>query len=111
MVENGPQNGAKRAKMDQKWSQDEQKIEADRARWPKTAPDSAKEPPRRPILGYAGQVEAQNGGQNPPKSVKKAVKNSVVFLITFRIDFSSIFDRKVDEKLTKKRSKKDGKNK
>ena len=91
MVENGPQNGAKRAKMDQKWSQDEQKIEADRARWPKTAPDSAKEPPRRPNPGYGVTPGLQNGGLNLPKSVKKAVKNSVVFLITFRIDFSSVF--------------------
>ena len=71
MVENGPQNGAKRAKMDQKWSQDEQKIEADRARWPKTAPDSAKEPPRRPNPGYGGKPGLQNGRQNRPKSVTK----------------------------------------
>ena len=79
LVENGPRNGAKRSKMDQQWNQEEQKLEADRARWPKIAPDSAKEPPRRPILGYAGKVEAQNGSQNLPKSVKKAVKKSVVF--------------------------------
>ena len=38
--------------MRQKWSQEEQQIEADRARWPKTAPDSAKEPPRRRNQGY-----------------------------------------------------------
>ena len=68
LVENGPQNGAKRAKMDQKWSQDEQKIEADRARWPKIAPDSAKAPPRRPNSCYPGTPEAQNGSQNLPKS-------------------------------------------
>ena len=37
LVENGPRNGAKRSKMDQKWSQEEQKLEADRTRWPKTA--------------------------------------------------------------------------
>ena len=111
LVENGFKNGGKKSKMDQKWSQEEQKLEADRARWPKIAPDSAKEPPRRPNQGYGGKPGLQNGGQNLPKSVKKVVKNSVVFLITFRIDFSSIFDRKVDEKLRKKRSKKDEKNK
>ena len=97
--------------MDQKWSQEEQKLEADRARWPKTAPDGAREAPRRPNMGYPGTPEAQNGGQNRPKSVKKSMKKSIIFLMTFCIDFSLIFDQKIAEKLTKKRSKKDEKNK
>ena len=79
LVENGPRNGAKRSKMDQKWSQEEQKLEADRARWPKIAPDSAKEPPRRPNPGYGGQPRLQNGGPNLLKSIKKAIENSVFF--------------------------------
>ena len=54
---------------DQKMSQEGQQIEADRARWPKTAPDSAKEPPKRPNMGYAGIPEAKDGSQNQPKSV------------------------------------------
>ena len=72
LVENGPKNGAKRSKIDQKWSQEEQKLEADRARWPKTAPDGAREPPRRPNPGYGAKPRLQNGGQNLPKiSIKK----------------------------------------
>ena len=39
LVKNGSK--AKSSKMDQKCSQEEQKLEADRARWSKTAPDSA----------------------------------------------------------------------
>ena len=74
--------------MDQKWSQEEQKLEADRARWPKTAPDSAEEPPRRPNPGYGGKPRLQNGGQNRPKSVKKI--KSIICLMTFCIDFSLI---------------------
>ena len=85
-------NGAKRSKINQKWSQEEQKLEADRARWPKTAPDGAREAPRRPNMGYPGTPEAQNGGPNRPKSVKKTVEKSEIFLITFRIDFSLLFD-------------------
>ena len=54
-------NGAKR----------KEKIEAYRARLPKTEPDSAKEPPRRPNQGYGGKLGLQNGGQNLPKSMKK----------------------------------------
>ena len=80
--------------MDQKWGQEEQKLEADRARWPKTAPDGAREPPRRPILGYAGQLEAQNGGQNRPKTVKKSIKKVIkkmfIFLSIFVYRFWSI---------------------
>ena len=45
--------------MDQKWSQEEQKIEADRARWLKTAPHSAKEPPKTPKKGYGVAPGAQ----------------------------------------------------
>ena len=63
-------NGAKRSKINQKWSQEEQKLEADRARWPKTAPDGAREPPRSPNPGYGVQPGLQNGGQIRRKSVK-----------------------------------------
>ena len=62
LIENGFKNEAKRSKMDQKtakwstmdkkWSQEEQKLEADRTRLPKTSPDSAEEPPRKPNQGY-----------------------------------------------------------
>ena len=69
-------NGAKRSKINQKWSQEEQKLEADHARWPKTAPDGAEEPPRRPNLGYGGTPGFQNGSQNLPISVKKFINNS-----------------------------------
>ena len=55
-------NGAKRSKLDQKWSQEERKLEADRARWPKTAP---KEPPRRPKQAYGGKLGLQDGSPNP----------------------------------------------
>ena len=72
-------NGAKKSKINQKWSQEEQKLEADRARWAKTAPDGAREAPRRPNMGYPGTPEAQNGGPNPPKSVKKSIKKSIIF--------------------------------
>ena len=66
-------NGAKRSKINQKWSQEEQKLEADRARWPKTAPDGAREPPRRPNPGYPVQPEAQNGGPKWTKIGKKTI--------------------------------------
>ena len=36
--------GQIRSKIDQKWSQEEVKIESERARWPKTAPESPREP-------------------------------------------------------------------
>ena len=111
LVENGSENGAKRSKVDQKWSQGEQKLEADRTRWHKMAQDSAEEPPKRPNPGYPVQPGLQNGGQNRPKSMKKSIKKSIIFLITFRIDFSSIFDRKMVEKWSKNRSKDDEKNK
>ena len=101
LVENGSENGAKRSKVDQKWSQGEQKLEADRTRWHKMAQDSAEEPPKRPNPGYPVQPGLQNGGQNRPKSMKKLIKKSIIFLITFRIDFSSIFDRKMVEKWSK----------
>ena len=60
-------NGAKRSKLDQKWSQEEQKLEADRARWPKTAPDGAREPPRRP---HPGLSRTAGGPKWRPKSTK-----------------------------------------
>ena len=59
-------NGARRSKI-------EQKLEADRVRWPKTAPDGAREPPRRPNPGYGVKPGLQNGGQNQTKSVKKSL--------------------------------------
>ena len=99
-------NGAKRSKINQKWSQEEQKLEADRARWPKTAPDGAREPPRRPNPGYGAKPRPQNGCQNRPKSVKQSIKKFIIFWITFCIVFSSIFDPKIAEKMFKKRSKK-----
>ena len=64
LVENGSENGAKRSKVDQKWSQGEQKLEADRTRWHKMAQDSAEEPPKKPNKGYGVQLEVQNGVQN-----------------------------------------------
>ena len=91
LVENGPQNGAKRAKMDQKRSQDEQKIDADRARWPKTAPDSAKEPPRRPNQGYGGKLGLQNGSPNRPKSMKKIINFFSLIFSPILVDFGSHF--------------------
>ena len=99
------------SRMREKWSHEEQKLTEDRARWFKTAPDSAGEPPRRPNLGYGAKPRPQNGGPNRPKSMKKLIKKSIIFLITFRIDFSSIFDRRVVEKLLKDGSKNDEKNK
>ena len=98
LVENGSENGAKRSKVDQKWSQGEQKLEADRTRWHKMAQDSAEEPPKRPNPGYGAQLGLQNGGQNRPKSMNKLIKKPIIFLINFRIDFSLIFDRKMVEK-------------
>ena len=79
LVENGPKNGNKRNKMDKKWSQEEQKLEADRARWPKTAPDGAENPPRRPNSCSPGTPEVQNGSQNRPKSVKKTILKDLLF--------------------------------
>ena len=98
--------------MDQKWSQEEQKIEADRARWLKTAPDSAKEPPKRPKKGYG----AKPGVQNEPKSTQigeKINKKLIIFLITFCTVFFFRFcaekgsknGGRIDQKMMKKASR------
>mgnify|MGYP005659467491 CR=1 FL=1 len=87
LVENGSENGAKRSKVDQKWSQGEQKLEADRTRWHKMAQDSAEEPPRRPNPGYGAQLGLQNGGPNPSKSMKKINSKIVHFVHYVYIDF------------------------
>ena len=53
-------NGAKRSKLDQKWSQEEQKLEADRTRWPKTAPKSRPRGPTRAMVhSWGSKMEAQ----------------------------------------------------
>ena len=100
----------KSLKIDQKWSQEELKIESMRRRWPKTAPDSSQEPPWWPKPGYPGILESQNGGPNLPKSVKKCVKNSAVFFDNFSyrffFDFWPKSRRKTDKKTVQKGLKK-----
>ena len=48
------------SKMDQKWIQEEQKFEADRTRWPKTAPKSRPGGPTRAMVeSWGSKMEAQ----------------------------------------------------
>ena len=69
-------NGAKRSKLDQKWSQEEQKLEADRARWPKTAPKSRPGGPNRAMVeSWGSKMEAKIDQQANETSERKLEKN------------------------------------
>ena len=78
-------NAAKTSRMQQIWSQAEQKLEADRARWLKTAPRSRRGGSTRAIPYNKRPYMDTQIYQNRKNNIKKRS-------ISFRIDLSSIFD-------------------